>query len=120
MAGLLRRAASGLGPRRGRRQEHVRACQRRPDGHRVHDNTGAHLELREGTGCTDSVDARSPHDADIGPAQLGDQTGELMSLNSGYVLYLDPGRVPSWTVTGTGLDQPTFTRLSAALALVGP
>jgi hypothetical protein len=43
-----------------------------------------------------------------------------MSLNSGYVLYLDPGRVPSWTVTGTGLDQPTFTRLSAALALVGP
>jgi hypothetical protein len=85
-----------------------------------HNDSGGHLELREGHWCTDSADACSPHDADIGPAQLGDQTGELMSLNSGYVLYLDPGRVASWTVTGTGLDQPTFTRLSAALALVGP
>jgi hypothetical protein len=84
-----------------------------------HNDSGGHLELREGHWCTDSAGACSPHDADLGPAQLGDQTAELMSLNGGFVLYLAPGRVPSWTVTGTGLDQATFTRLGAALALVG-
>jgi len=45
-----------------------------------------------------------------------------MSLggSSGYVVYVDPGQVPSWTVTGTGMDEGAFRQLVAALALVGP
>lgn len=80
--------------------------------------TGGHLELREGHWCTDSPNACSPHDADLGPAPLGGESGELMSLNGGFVLYVDPGQNPSWTATATGIDEATMRQLCANLALV--
>ena len=85
-----------------------------------HTNSGDHLELREGHWCTTSVGACSPHDQDLGPVDLGDLHGELMTLGSGagYVVYVDPGQMPSWTVTGTGMDEPSFRTLLANLALV--
>lgn len=81
-------------------------------------SSGGHLELREGHWCTDSASACAPNTADIGPANLGDQAGELMALNGGFVLYVDAGQNPSWTATGTGIDEATFRQLCAAAALV--
>jgi hypothetical protein len=85
-----------------------------------HTNSGAHLELREGHWCTTSASACSPHDQDLGPVDLGDLQGELMTLanGGGYVVYVDPGQVPSWTVTGSGMDDASFRTLLANLALV--
>lgn len=84
-----------------------------------HSNAGLHLELREGHWCTESANACSPHDQDLGSVNLGDIQGELMTLASGgYVVYVDPGQVPSWTVTGTGMDEAAFRNLLAALAVV--
>ena len=36
-------------------------------------------------------------------------------VGAGYAVYVDPGAFPSWSVTGTGLDQATFAGLAAAL-----
>ena len=84
-----------------------------------HTNGGLHLELREGHWCTDSANACSPHDQDLGPIDIGDLHGELMSLGSGgYVAYVDPGEAPSWTFTGTGMDEGAFRKLIGDLALV--
>ena len=80
--------------------------------------TGGHLELREGHQCTDSPSACTPNSADIGPANLGDQAGELMALDGGFVLYVDAGQNPSWTATATGIDEATFRQLCAAATLV--
>ena len=84
-----------------------------------HTNAGLHLELREGHWCTDSATACSQHDQDLGPITLGDLNGELMTLGSGgYVVYIAPGESPSWTITGTGMDEAAFRNLVGALALV--
>jgi hypothetical protein len=84
-----------------------------------HSNAGLHLELREGHWCTDSANACSPHDQDLGPIDIGDLHGELMTLGSGgYVAYVDPGEAPSWTFTGTGMDEGAFRKLIGDLALV--
>jgi hypothetical protein len=84
-----------------------------------HTNAGLHLELREGHWCTDSATACSQHDQDLGPITLGDLNGELMTLGSGgYVVYIAPGESPSWTITGTGMDETAFRNLVGALALV--
>ena len=84
-----------------------------------HTNAGPHLELREGHWCTDSASACSPHDQDLGPISVGDLHGELMTLGSGgYVVYVAPGESPSWTFTGTGMDEAAFRSLVGALALV--
>lgn len=79
---------------------------------------GATFELKEGHWCTDGVSACSPHDAFVGPAAFGDQQGELGSLGSGFVLYVAAGAAPSWTASGSGLDQATFSAFCAALATV--
>jgi hypothetical protein len=84
-----------------------------------HNNAGPHLELREGHWCTDSASACSPHDQDLGPISVGDLHGELMTLGSGgYVVYIAPGDSPSWTFTGTGMDEAAFRSLVGALSLV--
>lgn len=84
-----------------------------------HSNAGLHLELREGHWCTDSASACSPHDQDLGPIAIGDLQGELMTLGSGaFVLYVAPGESPSWTITGTGMDEGAFRNLVGDLALV--
>jgi hypothetical protein len=84
-----------------------------------HSNAGLHLELREGRWCTDSANACSPHDQDLGPIDVGDLHGELMIPPSGgYVVYVDPGEAPSWTFTGTGMDEAAFRKLIGDLALV--
>lgn len=84
-----------------------------------HSNAGLHLELREGHWCTDSASSCSPHDQDLGPISVGDLHGELMTLGSGgYVVYIAPGESPSWTFTGTSMDEAAFRSLVGALALV--
>ncbi len=84
-----------------------------------HTLAGLHLELREGRWCTDSASACSPHAQDIGPISIGDLRGELMTLSSGgFVVYVDPGQSPSWTITGTGMDETAFRNLVRALVLV--
>jgi hypothetical protein len=84
-----------------------------------HTNAGLHLELREGHWCTDSATACSQHDQDLGPISLGDLNGELMTLGTGgYVAYIAPGESPSWTITGTGMDETAFRNLVGALALI--
>jgi hypothetical protein len=83
-----------------------------------HSSAGLHLELREGHWCTDSASGCSPHDQDLGPIAVGDLHGELMTLSGGYVVYIAPGDSPSWTFTGTGMDEAAFRNLVGALALV--
>ena len=86
-----------------------------------HNGSGAHLELREGHWCTDGSTACAPMAADLGPIAVGDLHGELVDLggSDGYAVYVSPGQVPSWTITGTGLDEATFRSLVGALAPVG-
>ena len=79
---------------------------------------GATFQLKEGHWCTDGVSACSPHDVFVGPAAFGDQQGELGSLGSGFVLYVAAGTAPSWTASGSGLDEATFSAFCAALATV--
>ena len=85
-----------------------------------HDGSGAHLELREGHWCTDGATACAPTAADLGPIAVGDLRGELVDLggSDGFAVYVSPGQVPSWTITGTGLDEATFRSLVGQLALV--
>ena len=79
---------------------------------------GATFQLKEGHWCTDGVSACSPHDVFVGPAAFGDQQGELGSLGSGFVLYVAAGTAPSWTASGSGIDEATFGAFCAALATV--
>jgi hypothetical protein len=84
-----------------------------------HTSAGLHLELREGRWCTDSASACSPHAQDLGPISIGDLRGELMTLGSGaFVVYVDPGQSPSWTFTGTGMDETAFRNLLRVLVVV--
>jgi hypothetical protein len=83
---------------------------------------GARLTLQEGSYCTEGLSACSPKDQSLGQAAFGDRSGGLVSLgpNSGFAVYVDPGQAPSWTATGTGMDQATFIALVAALYRVQP
>ncbi len=87
---------------------------RGPDGSRV--------ELQEGAYCTEGGSACSPRDHEIGPAAFGDRTGTLVTLgpaqSDGFAIYVDPGAAPSWSITGTGMDQDAFTAIAAALVRV--
>ena len=86
-----------------------------------HNGSGAHLELQEGHWCTDGATACAPMAADLGPIAAGDLHGELVDLggSDGFAVYVSPGQVPSWTFTGTGLDEATFRSLIGSLAPVG-
>ena len=78
----------------------------------------AHLSLVEGNVCAGAdVEACAPRDAVIGPAALGDRSGELGRLANGLVLDLDRGANPSWRATGAGLSEDDFRALCAAFAL---
>ena len=86
---------------------------------------GGRLTLQEGVYCTSGASACSPHDQELGQVAFGDVHGTLSSLGpnepgDGYAVYVAPGQSPSWTVSGTNIDQATFTGFSAALALVSP
>ena len=80
----------------------------------------AHLAIVEGRVCptgTD-VDACAPRDSVIGPAEFGDQAGELGRLANGLVLDVDRGANPSWRSTGLGLSEDEFRAISAAFIVV--
>ena len=85
---------------------------------------GANLTLNEGTYCTGGASACSPHDHEIGQAAFGDMTGTLDDLGpnppaDGYAIYVNPGASPpSWSLTGTNIDQASFTAIAAALLKV--
>jgi hypothetical protein len=85
---------------------------------------GAQLTLNEGTYCTGGVSACSPHDHELGPVAFGDQSATLDDLGpnepaDGYAIYVNPGVAPpSWSLTGTNIDQATFTAIAAALVRV--
>jgi hypothetical protein len=87
---------------------------------------GARLMVQEGTYCTAGVSACSPHDHDIGPAAYGDMAGDLVDLGpdepgDGYAVYVNPGSdPPSWSITGTNIDQAAFTAIAAALLHIQP
>lgn len=85
-----------------------------------HDNTGAHLELREGHWCTDSPTACAPSAQDLGDIAIGDLDGTIVDLggSNGYAVYVAPGQVPSWTFTGTGMSEASFRSIVGALSLV--
>jgi len=86
---------------------------------------GARLALQEGVWCTSGVSACAPRNRDLGQTAFGDMTGELVTLGpnepaDGYAIYVAPGQAPSWTATGTNLDQAAFQALTAALLHVTP
>ena len=60
-----------------------------------------------------------PTGDDLGPAAFGGLDGSLLDLGAGgYAVVVDPGANPSWTITGSGLDQSTFEGIAAALVQV--
>jgi hypothetical protein len=78
---------------------------------------GALLTLDEGAVCAQGAGGCTPQGQQLGTSAFGDRSGTLTALGSGdgYAIYVDPGAFPSWSVTGTGLDQATFAGLAAAL-----
>ncbi len=78
---------------------------------------GALLILDEGNVCAQGASGCAPQGQQLGTSAFGDQTGTLDALgsNDGFAVYVDPGAFPSWSATGTGLDQATFAGLAAAL-----
>jgi hypothetical protein len=83
-----------------------------------HGPGGARIALREGAACiaTDCL----PTGDDLGPAAFGDMDGTLLGLDGGgYAVVVKPGATPSWTITGSGLDQSTFEGIAAALVRIG-
>jgi len=84
---------------------------------------GARFILQEGSFCTSGVSACSPRNQSLGPTPFGDLSGELVTLGGpadGFAVYVSPGAPPSWSATGTGLDQATFASYVAALHRVQP
>jgi len=78
---------------------------------------GARIALREGAPCT-ATDCL-PTGTDLGDAAFGDLSGTLLDLGGGrYAVVVKPGATPSWTITGSGLDQATFEGIAAALVPV--
>jgi hypothetical protein len=82
-----------------------------------------HIAMSEGNVCdglgTD-VDVCAPRDAVIGPATMGDRTGDLGRLANGLVLDVDRGANPSWRVTGLGVTESEFLAITAAMLRVDP
>ncbi len=82
---------------------------------------GALLTLEEGNVCTSGASACAPKDHEIGTVPYGDRQGTLVTLgDGGFAVYVEPGHYPSWSATGSGLDQGTFTSLVQALYHVSP
>jgi hypothetical protein len=79
---------------------------------------GVHLQLQEGAFCTGGESVCATHDSIIGPTAYGDQTGQLMTLVPGYVVYVSPGVPPSWAAASVDLPESTFVRLVADLHAV--
>ncbi len=77
------------------------------------------IDLQQGAYCTTGGSACSPRDHELGPAPYGDRSGTLVTLgpseSDGYAVYVDPGAAPSWSITGKGMDQATFSAIAAAL-----
>lgn len=79
---------------------------------------GARLAFRQGVPCT--TDGCEPTGTDAGPAAFGDMAGQLLELDGGdLAVVVDPGASPSWSVVGSGLEQPEFEAIAAALVRVG-
>jgi hypothetical protein len=81
-----------------------------------------HIAVVEGNVCAEfgsDVERCAPRDAVIGPAQMGDRTGELGRLANGLVLDVDRGADPSWRITGLGLTEDAFSAIGAAFLRVG-
>jgi len=84
---------------------------------------GARFVLEEGSFCTSGVSACSPRNQSLGATPFGDLSGELVTLGGpadGFAVYVSPGVPPSWSATGTGMDQATFVSYVAALHRVQP
>ncbi len=77
----------------------------------------ATFELDEGSFCTDGSGC-VPAGSAAGSGPFGDLTGDLVQTSNGYALVVAKGEKPSWLAVGTGLDQPTFVALTAALVAI--
>jgi len=74
----------------------------------------ATFELDEGSFCGDSSGC-VPAGSAVGSGPFGDLTGDLVQTSGGFALVVAKGEKPSWLAIGNGLDQATFTALTAAL-----
>ena len=79
---------------------------------------GARLGFYEGSYCEAQGDC-PVLGTDLGPAPLGPLAGTLYATDDGYAVVVDPGSVPTWVMTTTGLDEATTLQLAAAAAEVG-
>jgi predicted small lipoprotein YifL len=74
----------------------------------------ATFELDEGSFCADSSGC-VPAGTAVGSGPFGDLTGDLVQTSTGFAVVVAKGEKPSWLAIGNGLDQATFTALTAAL-----
>ena len=87
---------------------------------------GARLVLQEGSYCTSGVSACTSRNRELGTADFSDRRGTLVDLGpnqpaDGYAIYVNPGITPpSWSLTGTGLEQAVFVEVAAGLVRVSP
>ncbi len=85
-----------------------------------HGPEGALLTLEEGNVCEGQASPCPAGGEQIGQASFGDRPGTLTRAGSGYAIDVDASSFPGWSVTGTGMDQATFTGIAAALLHVEP
>jgi hypothetical protein len=79
---------------------------------------GAQIVIQEGAFCTGGAVTCSPHDAALGSAKFGGMAGTLVSVGSGFAIYVAPGTAAAYTAKGTGISQATFVSITAGLVKV--
>jgi hypothetical protein len=77
---------------------------------------GATVTVKEGKYGTDICSTSST--GTLGTANFASMSGTLHSISGGFAICINPGSKSAYEVSGTGINQSTFTSIAANLALV--
>jgi hypothetical protein len=77
---------------------------------------GATITIKEGKYGADVCSTSST--GTIGTASFASMTGTLHTIAGGFAICINPGTKSAYEISGTGVNQSTFTSIAANLALV--
>jgi hypothetical protein len=77
---------------------------------------GGGVTVKEGKYGTDICSTSST--GTIGTASFASMTGDLHTIPGGFAICIDPGTKNAYEISGTGINQATFTSIAANLVLV--
>jgi len=78
---------------------------------------GAMITLKEGKYLGGDICSASSTGT-LGTASFASMSGELHSIPGGFAICLNPGSKSAYEISGTGVNQSTFTSIAANLVLV--